>query len=172
MFQLQAGFMYVVSHHRREHTCRIWWKKNEELHLGILQFLYCSVAALRYKCSSMCVCLADQAVCSILPLYPWLKWQNFCSKQPQHCWDLKHATRQEKGSVLSSPCGFWLSLSSQDDYAVLIFFPHIFVRGMVEHPVEAQSRFAILVGDDLQTSAQNRLTATLNYDMGITNCYL
>lgn len=132
-----------------------------------------SVAAVRCRCSSVCICLTDHAVCSIRLLYSWLKWQNFCSsEQPQHCWDLKHATRREKGSLLSSPCGFWLLLSSQDDCVVLIIFPCIFVHGMVEHPMEAQNPFASLEGDDLQTSAQNRLTATLNYDRRITNCYL
>lgn len=42
---------------------------------------------------------------------------------------------------------------------------------MVEHHLEAQCQFASLAGDDLQFSAQKRLTATLNYDMGITNGY-
>ena len=42
---------------------------------------------------------------------------------------------------------------------------------MVEYHLEAQSHFASLAGDDLQISAQKRLTATLNYDTGITNGY-
>lgn len=42
---------------------------------------------------------------------------------------------------------------------------------MVEHHLETQSQFASLAGGGLQISAQKRLTATLNYYMGIANCY-
>lgn len=123
VFQLQAGFMYVVSSHRRslkrEDTSRMWWKEGEELHVGFPQSLW-----LLWDIGvPLCVCLADQAVCSSILLCPWPKWQKFCfSEEPQHCWDLKHATRQEKSSLTSSPCGLWPWLSSQGDDVVLIFF--------------------------------------------------
>lgn len=48
-------------------------------------------------------------------------------------------------------------------------FPCIFIHGMVEHHLETQ--FTSLAGGGFQISAQKRLTTTLNYYMGITNCY-
>lgn len=73
VFQLQAGFMYVVSCHRRslkrEDTSRIWWSKGEELHLGFPQSLWllwdigvplCVYAWLTRQCAPVSSFVPDQ----------------------------------------------------------------------------------------------------------------